>query len=79
MDRELAQFVQATLIASDPSQASLHEQALEYLSNIEKNAQNTWQLALTLFLDTALDGGRKYPSQSRFFALRVLDGFLDNR
>lgn len=79
MDRELAQFVQATLIASDPSQASLHEQALEYLSNIEKNAHSTWQLALTLFLDTAPDGGRKYPSQSRFFALRVLDGFLDNR
>ena len=80
MDPELDQITQAILIASDPSQTSLHAQALEYLSSIQQNAQMAWRWALALFVEPGTEGGdRKYPPQARFFALRVLDDFLDNR
>ncbi|KAJ7756382.1 armadillo-type protein [Mycena maculata] len=80
MEQELEQVVQAITIASDPTQASsLHQQALNYLGTIQQNAENTWRLALPLFVDTIPDGARKYPPQVRFFALRVLDDFFDNR
>ncbi|OCH95393.1 ARM repeat-containing protein [Obba rivulosa] len=79
MDQDLDRLVQAILIASDPSQGSLHQQALEYLSTIQQNAANTWRLALAIFVETGPDGARKHPPQARFFALRVLDDFLDNR
>lgn len=80
MDTELDQITQAILIASDPSQTSLHAQALEYLSSIQQNAQMTWRWALALFVEQGAEGNeRKYPPQVRFFALRVLEDFLDNR
>ncbi|EMD34072.1 hypothetical protein CERSUDRAFT_117585 [Gelatoporia subvermispora B] len=79
MDQDLDRLVQAILIASDPSQGSLHQQALEYLSTIQQNAASTWRLALAIFVETGPNGTRKYPPQARFFALRVLDDFLDNR
>lgn len=79
MEQELNQLVQAILIASDPTSGGLHQQALEYLSTIQQNSSNTWRLALSLFLETGQDGARKYPPQARFYALRVLDDFLDNR
>ena len=80
MDSELDQITQAILIASDPSQTPLHAQALEYLSSIQQNAQMTWRWALALFVEPGTEGSvRKYPPQARFFALRVLDDFLDNR
>ena len=80
MDPELDQITQAILIASDPAQTSLHAQALEYLSSIQQNAQMTWRWALALFVEPGLEGSeRKYPAQVRFFALRVLEDFLDNR
>ena len=79
MESELDQVVQAILIASDPSQSALHQQALQYLQNIQQNAASTWRLALALFIDATPDGARKHPPQARFFALRVLDDFLDNR
>ena len=73
------ELVQAILIASDPSQGSLHQQALEYLSNVQQNASDTWPLALALFMDVTDNGVRKHPPQARFFGLRVLDEFFDNR
>jgi exportin-T len=73
------EFVRAILIASDPSQGSLHQQALEYLANIQQNASDTWPHALALFMDVTTTGARKHPPQARFFGLRVLDEFLDNR
>ena len=73
------ELVRAILIASDPSQGALHHQALEYLSNIQQNAAETWPLALTLFMDLAPNNVRKHPPQARFFGLRVLDEFFDNR
>ena len=79
MEREIDQLVQAIAIASDPSQISLHLQALAYLSTIQENSNETWRLALHLFVDQNPDGSRKYPSQARFFGLRILDEFLDNR
>jgi exportin-T len=79
MQQDLDQVVQAISIASDPSQVSLHQEALAYLSTIQQNTNSTWSLALTLFVDQAPEGGRKYPTQARFFALRVLDEFFDNR
>ncbi|KAI0067464.1 ARM repeat-containing protein [Artomyces pyxidatus] len=79
MEQQVTQFVQAILIASDPSQGSLHHQALEYISSIQQNASDTWKLALAVFVDATPDGARKHPTQARFYALRVLDDFFDNR
>jgi len=80
MDPDLDQITQAILIASDPSQTPLHAQALEYLSSVQQNAQMTWRWALALFVEPGTEGSdRKYPPQARFFALRVLEDFLDNR
>lgn len=79
MEQEISQVVQAIAIASDPTQLPLHHQALTYLSSIQENAENTWRLALPLFVDVTAGGVRKYPPQVRFFALRVLDDFFDNR
>ncbi|KAI0049750.1 KapM protein [Auriscalpium vulgare] len=79
MDQQVDQIVQAILIASNPSQGSLHQQALDYLSGIQQNANETWRLALTLFVDATPDGTRKHPTEARFYALRVLDDFLENR
>ncbi|KZT72996.1 ARM repeat-containing protein [Daedalea quercina L-15889] len=79
MEQELNQVIQAIAVASDPAQLALHQQALQYLSTIQQNAENTWRLALAIFVDTNLNGSRKHPTQARFFALRVLDEFLDNR
>jgi hypothetical protein len=76
MEEEL---VRAILIASDPSQGPVHHQALEYLSSVQQHTTDTWRLALALFLDVLPDGTRKYPPQARFYALRMLDDFFDNR
>ena len=79
MEQELEQVVQAIAIASDPTQLALHQQALQFLSTVQQNAENTWRLALAIFVETNPNGSRKHPAQARFFALRVLDEFLDNR
>lgn len=80
MDQEIDRFVQAILIAVDPSQATLHQQALEYLSGIQQNVHETWRLALTVFIERDTPGqGHKFPSQARFSSLRMLDEFFDNR
>ncbi|KAG6813913.1 hypothetical protein H0H92_005762 [Tricholoma furcatifolium] len=79
MEHEIDQVVQAIIIASDPTQVSLHQQALAYIGNIQQNAATTWRLALPIFVDQNAEGSRKHPSQARFFALRVLDEFFDNR
>ncbi|KAG6842293.1 pre-tRNA nuclear export protein [Blastosporella zonata] len=79
MEREIDQVVQAITIASDPTQVSLHQQVLAYIGTIQQNAATTWRLALPIFVDRNAEGSRKHPSQARFFALRVLDEFFDNR
>jgi exportin-T len=79
MEQQADQVVRAILIASDPTQGSLHQQALEYLSNLQQNAGETWSLALNLFVDATPTGERKHPTAVRFFALRILDEFLETR
>jgi exportin-T len=79
MDQQVDQVVRAILIASDPTQGSLHQQALEYVANIQKNVGETWGLALNLFVDATPTGERKHPTEARFFALRILDDFLETR
>ncbi|KZT36068.1 ARM repeat-containing protein [Sistotremastrum suecicum HHB10207 ss-3] len=83
MDVELNQLVQAISVAKDPTIASrdpaLQSQALEYLTSVQQNAQNTWRVALKLFVESGEDGGRKYDAYTRFFALRILEEFLERR
>ena len=78
MEEEIHRYVEAIRIASDPSQGHLHQQALEYLSNLHQNANETWRLALTAFTDMTSEG-RKYPTSVRFYSLRLLEEFFDNR
>lgn len=79
MEQQIEQVIRAISIAFDQTQIALHQEALAYLSTIQTNANETWRLALEILIDQNPDGSRKYPSQARFFALRVLDEFLDNR
>jgi exportin-T len=79
MSSDLDQIAQAIAIASDPAQAALHHHALQYIASIQQNAADTWRLALPIFVGRHDDGSKKYTPQTRFFALRVLDEFLDNR
>jgi exportin-T len=79
MEQQIEQVVRAISIAFDQAQISLHQEALAYLSTIQTNANETWRLVLAIFVDQNPDGSRKYPSQARFFSLRVLEEFLDNR
>ena len=80
MEQETDRFVQAILIACDPSQVALHQQALDYLAHVQQNAHESWRLALKVFVDTDPSGqARKYPIQARFGALRIVDEFFDNR
>lgn len=76
----MTRVVQAVYIAADPSQdRALHAQALEYLSTVQRNALETWRLAMTLFVEAGAEGTRKHPPQVRLWALRVLEDFLDDR
>ena len=79
MEQETEQFVRAIVIAADPSQGALHKQAIEYLQTIQANVAETWQLALSVFVAQGPDGTRRHPVEARFFALKVLDEFLDNK
>lgn len=79
MAHDIDQLAEAISIAANPGQVGLHTQALEYLQNVRQNAATTWRAALSLFVDTGPDGSRKYSSDVRFFALRILDDFLENR
>lgn len=78
MELETDQVLQAIEIASDPSRAPLHQQALDFLGTVQSNSATTWKLALALFAESKPGGGRN-PPQARFWALRVLDDFFDNR
>lgn len=78
MEEEIPHYVEAICIASEPSQSHLHQQAFEYLSNLRQNANETWRLALTAFTGMTSEGN-KYPESVRFYSLRLLDEFFDNR
>ncbi|KIY43983.1 ARM repeat-containing protein [Fistulina hepatica ATCC 64428] len=80
MDQEIEHIVQAISIAADPVPQSLavQQEALNYLNAIQQS-KNAWQLGLHIFAERSPDESSKYPSQTRFFALTILDNFLDNR
>ncbi|TFK28112.1 KapM protein [Coprinopsis marcescibilis] len=79
MDQEIERVVQAIAIASDPRQTGLYQEALNYIQSIQENANETWRLALEIFVAANGDQGRKYPPQARFWALRVLEEFLEDK
>ncbi|KAG9225031.1 hypothetical protein CCMSSC00406_0001818 [Pleurotus cornucopiae] len=79
MEQETERVAQAIAIAADPAQVALHQEALYYLTTVQQNANNTWRLALSIFADATPDGSRRYSPQARFWALRLLEEFLDNR
>ncbi|XP_006459374.1 hypothetical protein AGABI2DRAFT_201553 [Agaricus bisporus var. bisporus H97] len=75
----LDQIAHAIAVAADPAQATLHPHALQFIADFQHNAHHTWHLALPLFVARNADASKSYSPQTRFFALRVLDEFLDNR
>lgn len=79
MEQDISQVVRAITVASDPSQVVLHQEALTFLSSVQQNAQTNWRVGLTLFLDINPDGTRKYTNDARFYALRIVDEFLEGR
>lgn len=79
MEQETERVAQAIAIAADPAQVALHQEALYYLTTVQQNANNTWRLALSIFADATSDGSRRYSPQARFWGLRLLEEFLDNR
>jgi hypothetical protein len=84
MDAEIARLVQAIAVAINPTQQdkALQAQALTYIHQLQQSAQNqeVWSMALRLFTDRNPGSlMRKYDSQTRLFALRILEDFLDNK
>lgn len=78
MTDQVDQIAQAILVASDPTQIQLHPQALAFIQSAFKDSSDSWRTALALILDVNPDGSRKHHPQVRFYALRVLDDYLDN-
>ncbi|KAL5504140.1 LOS1 [Sanghuangporus vaninii] len=76
---EIDQIAQAILVASDPAQANLHQEALQFVQNSLKNSPEPWRIGLALFVDSNPDGSRNHQAQVRFYGLRVLEDFLDSR
>lgn len=76
---EIDQIAQAILVASDPTQAALHQEALDFVQNALKSCPEPWRIGLALFVDTNPNGTRKHEPQVRFYGLRVLEDFLDSR
>lgn len=77
--REIDQIAQAILVASDPTQLSLHQEALQFVQNSLKNSPEPWRIGLALLVDSNPDGSRKHQPQVRFYGLRILEDFLDSR
>ena len=76
---DIEQIEKAILVASDPAQSRLHQEALQFIQNTLKNSQDAWRIGLTFLIDTNADGTRKYQPQVRFYGLRILEDFLDSR
>ena len=72
------QLLSAIAVVSDPTQnRELQAQAIEYLNTIRTTPQQSWQLALALFVDAKPDGTRTHDPQIRAFALQILDDLLE--
>lgn len=79
MEHDINQIVQAILVASDPTQGSLHQQALDFIQTQLESKSESWKLGLALFLDPSADGAQRQLPQVRFYGLRILEGYLEGQ
>lgn len=76
------QLLSAIAIVSDPTQnRDLQAQAIDYLNTIRTTPEQSWQLALQLFVATNPEGSgqRAHDPQIRAFALQIIDDLFSNR
>ncbi|KAF8309914.1 ARM repeat-containing protein [Clavulina sp. PMI_390] len=74
----MEQLLSAIAIVSDPTQnRELQGQAIEYLNTVRNSPQQSWQMALNLFVDSRPDGSHVHDPQIRAFALQILDDLLN--
>jgi exportin-T len=73
------QIVAAISIAGNPAghPAETHAQAVEFLTKVRRECDQSWRPALALFVATTEPGGHTWDDTVRLFALTVLDDFLD--
>lgn len=76
---DIEHIEKAILVASDPTQSQLHQEALQFIQNSLKDNQDAWRIGLAFLIDTNADGSRKYQPQVRFYGLRILEDFFDSR
>lgn len=76
---DIDQIEKAILVASDPLQSNLHQEALQYITNSLKDSQEAWKIGLAFLIDSNNDGSRKHQPSVRFYGLRILEDFLDSR
>jgi exportin-T len=73
-------LLSAIAIVSDPTQnRDLQAQAIDYLNTIRTSPEQSWQVALNLFVDAKPDGSKTHDPQIRAFALQIIDDLLNNR
>lgn len=71
------QLLSAIAVVSEPTQdRELQQQAIVYLNTVRSHPQDSWHLALELFIAKKSDGTRSNDPQVRLFALQILDDFL---
>jgi len=73
------QIVAAISIAGNPAAhtAETHVQAVEFLTKVRRECDQSWRPALALFVATTGPGRHTWDVTVRLFALTVLDDFLD--
>ncbi len=71
------QLLSAIALISEPTQdRELQQQAIAYLNTVRSHPQNSWHLALELFVAKKSDGTRSNDPRIRLFALQILDDLL---
>jgi exportin-T len=72
------QIVAAISIAGNPAghPAETHAQAVEFLTKVRRECDQSWRPALALFVATTELGRHAWDDTVRLFALNILDDFL---
>ena len=76
------QLLSAIAIVSDPTQnRDLQAQAIDYLNTIRTTPEQSWQLALQLFVATNPGDSTQHAHdpQIRAFALQIIDDLFNDR
>jgi exportin-T len=74
------QILQAIAVANDyehSADRAVYEQAINFLNEVRVKADQTWRVALTMFLATNEQGTRKYELEVRLYALSIITAYLD--